>query len=61
MWITVGGGAAVAIVGGVIMALTSYYNLGVILVLAGLVVAVMGGVIQIASAYMDERARQAKH
>ena len=60
MWIAVGAGAAVAIVGAVMMALSDFYNLGVILVLGGLTVAVMGGVIQIASAFMDERARQAK-
>lgn len=59
MWIMVGVGLAVAIVGGIIMTMGNSYSLGVLLVLGGLVVGVMGIVMQLVTSYMDERSRQA--
>jgi hypothetical protein len=56
MWITVGVGTAVAVIG-VILWFASDERLGLMLILGGMVVACLGIVMRLVTAYMDERAK----
>jgi hypothetical protein len=56
MWITVGVGTAVAVIGAILW-FASDERLGLMLILGGMVVACLGIVMRLVTAYMDERAK----